>query len=357
MKVCVLGDGLTGLTLAKSLVNLGISVDLFLNKELKNINKTRSIGISHSNLEFFKRNILDIEKISWNIKKIEIFNSKSKDKKLFNFEKNNQTLFSMVRNHELQNLLIMNLKKSKLFKIQKKSNLKKIRYDYYKLIINCDLNNFVTKKFFSKKIKKNYNANAYTTIINHKKLSKNNIAKQFFTERGPLAFLPLSQYETSIVYSASGRQDVNLKNVIKIFNTEYSIRKINKISSFDLKSINLRSYYYKNILAFGDLLHKIHPLAGQGFNMTLRDIKELLYLIKFKMRHGLDLDTSICKDFEKRNRHKNYFFTSGIDFIYEFFKFENKIKNNLISKSIKFIVNNKYTNKFLIKFADEGLRI
>ena len=35
-----------------------------------------------------------------------------------------------------------------------------------------------------------------------------------------------------------------------------------------------------NILAFGDLLHKIHPLAGQGFNMTIRDIKVLLEIIK-----------------------------------------------------------------------------
>ena len=36
---------------------------------------------------------------------------------------------------------------------------------------------------------------------------------------------------------------------------------------------------FKNILSFGDALHKIHPLAGQGFNMTVRDAKILSDLI------------------------------------------------------------------------------
>ena len=50
----------------------------------------------------------------------------------------------------------------------------------------------------------------------------------------------------------------------------------------ELKSLNLKSYYYKNVLAFGDILHKIHPLAGQGFNMTIRDIKLFLEIVKRK---------------------------------------------------------------------------
>ena len=48
-----------------------------------------------------------------------------------------------------------------------------------------------------------------------------------------------------------------------------------------------------NILAFGDLLHTIHPLAGQGFNMTIRDVKILLNIIKNKVEVGLPLDKSI----------------------------------------------------------------
>ena len=55
---------------------------------------------------------------------------------------------------------------------------------------------------------------------------------------------------------------------------------MDKIDSFELKALNLRSYYHKNILAFGDLLHKVHPLAGQGYNMTIRDIMVITKIIK-----------------------------------------------------------------------------
>ena len=64
-----------------------------------------------------------------------------------------------------------------------------------------------------------------------------------------------------------------------------------------MKSSNLRKYYKDNILAFGDLLHKIHPLAGQGYNMSIRDIKILSNLINKKIDLGLDIDSSICREF------------------------------------------------------------
>ena len=80
-----------------------------------------------------------------------------------------------------------------------------------------------------------------------------------------------------------------MNNLIKKYNPIYSIKKINTWSNFKLKSSSLRNYYKDNILAFGDLLHKIHPLAGQGFNMSLRDIRLLSDLIDNKINLGLDL--------------------------------------------------------------------
>ena len=53
-------------------------------------------------------------------------------------------------------------------------------------------------------MKKNYNSYAYTTILDHKKNLKNNTAIQIFTNKGPLAFLPISEFKTSIVYSVRG---------------------------------------------------------------------------------------------------------------------------------------------------------
>ena len=126
-------------------------------------------------------------------------------------------------------------------------------------------------------------------------------------------------------------------------------------STIRLSSSNLRTYYYKNILAFGDLLHKIHPLAGQGFNMILRDTKTIINFIKFRKENGLALDTSVCIDFEKKTKKRNYLFSNGIDVIYEFFAFESKINNGVLSRAVKYFGNNKSINNFFKKIADNGL--
>ena len=80
-------------------------------------------------------------------------------------------------------------------------------------------------------------------------------------------------------------------------------------------------------------------------------------MIKFKNDHGLDLDNSICLDFEKNTKSKNYIFSYGIDLIYELFNFENKINNNTFNNSLKFLGKNKTVNNYFIKFADNGIVI
>ena len=354
MKVCILGNNLVSLVLAKTLVNQGIFVDFFFKHKKTNLNKTSTLGISKSNIDFFNKNILDIKKLLWKINRIEIYSDNLKNEKLINFDNKNDYLFSIVKNSELQKYLLSNIKENKIIKFKKNFSHHNLIKNDYNLIFNCDYNNSISKKYFFKKIEKNYNSYAYTTIIKHKKLT-NNIAKQIFTKKGPLAFLPVSNTETSIVFSVRNEKNMNLKDYIKKYNSKYSIIKIDKITKFELKSSNLRSYYNKNILAFGDMLHRLHPLAGQGFNMSLRDIKEILKIIKKRLDNGLELDKSVLIDFEKKVRHKNYIFSNGIDFIYEFFKLESKIRSNVLSKFIQLLSKNKITNKFLINSADKGM--
>ena len=116
----------------------------------------------------------------------------------------------------------------------------------------------------------------------------------------------------------------------------------------------MRSYYHDKILAFGDLLHRIHPLAGQGFNMTIRDIKILLQIIQKKIDLGLPINSSVNQEFQKNTKHKNFIFSNGIDFIYEFFNYESKAKNNFLLNSLKYIGSKNSINNILKKFADKG---
>ena len=355
MKVCILGNSLSSLSLAKALVNKNIYVDIIAKKKLKTPDFTRTIGITKTNAEFYNKFIINTDKIIWKINQIHIFSENLKKEKLLNFE-NNNSLFYILKNANLFEIIKKSLSKNKYFKI--------VNYDdnlnyskNYNLVINSDYSDQISKKYFSKKIQKKYNSNAYTTVIKHKAID-NNIATQIFTKIGPLAFLPISKNETSIVYSIYGTSYKKIENIyhlIKEYNPKYKIEKIEKIKYFELKSLSLRSYYSENILAFGDLLHRIHPLAGQGFNMTIRDIKILLDIIISKQSLGLPFDSSICEEFEKKSRHKNFIFASGIDFVYEFFNFERKIKNNTLSKSIQLIGNNPSINKFFTRIADKGL--
>ena len=356
MRVCILGGNLSSLTLAKALVNQKIFVDVFGYFKSNSLNQTRTLGISKSNVDFFNKNIININKIIWKIKRIEILSDKLKNKKMINFNASSEYLFSIVSNYKLYNILKISLEKNKYFK-NKNLNLKKNFIEEYDLVINTDYSNSITKKYFSKNIVKKYNSYAFTTVIHHKRIL-NNTATQIFTKNGPLAFLPISENKTSIVYSAhnfENKKNKNIKELIQNNNLKYKIKKIEKISFVELKGANLRSYYHKNILAFGDLLHKIHPLAGQGFNMTIRDIKNLILIINNKMALGLPLDYSVNSEFEKKFKDKNFIFSSGINFIHEFFNLERKTKNTFISKSVHFLGQNFKINKMFVKIADEGL--
>ena len=356
MKVGIIGNGLSSLALARALVNQNIRVDLIAEKKIKKINISRTIGISKANVEFFNNSIINIEKIIWKLKKIEIFTDNLHKEKLINFENQNQELFSILKNNVLFELLNKSLSKSKYFKrINIYKNLNFI--NNYNLVINTDSSNNIAKKYFSKKIIKKYNCIAYTTIIKHEKIV-NDIATQIFTKRGPLAFLPVSKNETSIVYSVFNPEDKSkdiIKHLIEKYNFKYKFKKIGKIDSTKLQSLSLRSYYHKNILAFGDLLHRIHPLAGQGFNMTIRDIKLFLRIIKNKHDLGLPIDSSVNYEFENNSKYKNYIFLNGIDLINEFFNLERKTKNKFLSKTVKTIAKNSFVNKTLINFADKGI--
>jgi 2-octaprenyl-6-methoxyphenol hydroxylase len=365
MNVCIIGDGLTSLSLAKNLINKKINVHIYQKRIINNLASTRTIGMSKNNLEFFKKEIYELpKKITWEIKQIEIYSEKLKKNKILNFENNNKNLFYMIKNDEFYKSLNKALLKNKFFKkkLIKNENFyeKLLKENKYNLIINCDQGNLLSKKYFSQKIDKDYKNVAYTTILEHKKL-ENNSAIQVFTKLGPVAFLPISNTKTSVVCSIDTKNknynNNEILDLIKKNNPKFKIKKILEFSSFKLRSSNLRKYYHNNILAFGDLLHRIHPLAGQGFNMTIRDIKDLSEIIQNKIDLGLEVDAYALDEFQKKTKNKHFIFSSGIDFVYQLFNFDKDTKGKKVNKILKYLGSDKRFIDLFIKFADKGLNI
>ena len=362
MKICIIGSGLTALVLAKNLLKNNFIVHLYCKNYENQSNSVRSLGISADNLIFLNKNVEGLNNLAMSIDKIEIFTENNLNNQILNFSEENKRQFYIFKYFKIYNLFKKNLIKSKNFNVFKKINiqnlnLKKVSKEY-DIVIDTVLSNKIGNRFFYNKVKKKYHAKAFTTIIKHSRL-KNNIARQIFTKRGPIAYLPLSQYETSVVYSIKRKEpmDYNIsavKEYINYYNKFYSIKSFEKFESFDLKLSLLKNYHFKNILAFGDALHNIHPLAGQGFNMTIRDIKNLIKTFDKKTSLGLPVDETCLRDFENNFKYKNFLFANGLDLIYEFFKFENKIPK-VFSKNFFDIVNrNSYLKNLSSKIANKG---
>ena len=347
MKICLLGNNLTNLVLANILIKKKINVDIISqSKQPLSKNTVRTIAISNKNHEFLRQNIKGFSNLGWPTEKIKIYSAKNKSSELFEFKNKNQSNFFLLKYSVLYNLM----KKNKFLKFIyiKNYNLNDIKKRDYNLIINSEQNNPITKKYFQKKIEKNYKSLAHTAIIDHKKI-ENKIASQIFTKNGPLAFLPLSKNQTSIVFSNNSTKLMDKLSLLKIinkYNHQYVITKISDVESVGIKFLVLRDYFFKNILSFGDLIHKVHPLAGQGFNMTIRDIKSLSNILEENIKLGIEDGEIIAENFQKINKHINFMYGLGIDTINSFFKFDNKLKNNLSGPLFKILKGNKFLNKY-----------
>lgn len=359
MKICILGGGLTSLVLARSLSSCISKIDIIIKKHKKSTNTLRTIGISDKNVEFLLKLFPEILSIGNGIKKIEIINDNNEN--ILNFGNNRKSLFFMFKNEDLFKMVKKTVDSNENIKIKSTKqlpsyhDLKKHNYD---LIIDTNLDSDSSNKYFYKKINKDYFGSAYINIIKHKKI-KNNVARQTFTKFGPLAFLPISPDLTSIVYSINNNEDkfvkqIELEKLVKSYNNFYEILSFKNFEKFNLKFSLLKEYYQENILAFGDKLHKIHPLAGQGFNMIIRDIKLLTEIFENKIKIGLYIDPSDLKEFQNKSRYKNVLFATGIDLIHEFFLIEKKIPKKISKKIFNLLDGNKNINNYFTNIANKG---
>ena len=127
---------------------------------------------------------------------------------------------------------------------------------------------------------------------------------------------------------------------------------ITNIQSYPLTLSLKRTYYKDNALILGEGLHTIHPVAGQGFNLVMRDIKKLKEVLKYYTGLGISIKSSpALEDFSDHRKSENIITGLGIDLTLNFFK-QNKLlepfkeiilknvsKNNKLKKISKFISN------------------
>jgi 2-polyprenyl-6-methoxyphenol hydroxylase-like FAD-dependent oxidoreductase len=253
------------------------------------------------------------------------------------------------------------IKKKKIKVIQK--NITKLNdLNAYDLKILClGRSSKIYQNIINKRsIDKDYREMALTGYINHN--LKNVNTSQFFLKEGPLAILPFSKNSFSFVWSVKKEFiKKNIKSIIKLKICE--ILKIKKkINIYNIKSypliLNLKRTYYKDdVLILGEGLHTVHPLAGQGFNLVMRDIKKLKEVLKYYTGLGISIkSSSALEDFSGHRKSENIITGLGIDLTHNFFK-----QNRLLEPFKEIILKNFSKNKTLKKISklisNQGLSI
>ncbi len=169
------------------------------------------------------------------------------------------------------------------------------------LLVAADGNNSQVMKMLSiGSSRKEYGQSALITNVTPGK-KHNNVAYERFTDTGPLAFLPMSQNRCSVVWTLSPEQAEALKALDKTDFLQqlqqrfgFRLGEIKKVGQRHIYPLFLQSATQMvsgRVAIIGNAAHSVHPVAGQGFNLALRDVALLSELIVDNYRATGDIGT------------------------------------------------------------------
>ena len=238
---------------------------------------------------------------------------------------------------------IHNLLNTKTLEINQK------KYKFKKIILctgkNFELPSLIKKSTFKSKHK------SYVGFFHHTK-NHNNIAYEIFTKEGPLAVLPspsLNQKKSTFIFSThKNLENKDFKNIILNFfqNTHGQIKLNNKISDFNLFPHLSQSVDHEYIL-MGDILRSIHPVAGQGWNLGIKDIQTLCNLLDLKKITDEDFNQIYAS--RRAIESTSYLaFTSLINSLYDS---DNRLANLIIKFGYQSLQNIGFLRKYFIQQA------
>ena len=350
----IIGAGLIGCLAALELIKKNFKV-LVIDRNENVFSDNRTLAVNANSTDFLNSLGLwkNLQSKSEPIKKIYISDYINHKKITFNYE--SEFMGSVIYNKDL--LLNarkkLKFKKSILFNINlpitslKKDNpiyIDKKLYRFKKIILSAgkNFNDDVIQK-----ISFNQGHQSFVGFFKHSK-NHNNFAYEVFTNSGPLAVLPAPHKDklfSTFIYSSKIKiSNSDLKKLIrKNFSPSHGLINFEKEISFFKLSPHLSYSTNKNFLILGDNLRSIHPVAGQGWNLGIKDIQTLSRALDKYSLDDLILDEIY---FSRRNVESAIYlnFTSLLNFLYED---RNSIKKSIVKLGFQIVNITPIKNVFI----------
>ena len=367
--ITVIGNGLISKLIVATLSNHSfnicrISAKSFQNKQ-NQIYSIREDSFNYlRHLKLFKVNsFFDIEKMS-----------------LFFGEANEFVLESYIDFQKILRIIDQDTLEKSLDKIIEKKEIDFYHYDdieiisdneikahqgnqsidiYSKLFLVSDgKKSIVRKKLFGKDQEIKFNQKAVTATFYAKNVKT--VAYQWFKSSGILALIPISKNEVSMVLSYPKENNITNPGLYlnNFFKTELNLVCGNQdfkdiqFNNFEL-SYTKPIFFKNNFVFFGDSCQAIHPLAGQGLNLGIKDVSVFSELIKEKTLQNINLkklmyDYRINRIFERVFFHK-------LTYSIAYLNFKNNILfEKLSSVFLKVFAQSNYFKQKLINIANGG---
>ena len=217
------------------------------------------------------------------------------------------------------------------------------------VLLNSLKINFIQQDFFQ-----------HALSVTVKGILKNkNCAFQYFTHDGPLAILPYLANEASIVWSIKSNSELLKKNESEI-NDEIISRIINTIDNPEITSIEKHKLNFNfakkltdnNTVLLGNIAHNIHPIAGQGLNLSIKDIALFTKTVsKFKKIGYEFYDQNLLKKFDSERKLDNAAYSFGTFTLEGILSSKNKYINLLARNGLWLTERSRTLKNIFIKSA------
>jgi 2-octaprenylphenol hydroxylase len=206
-----------------------------------------------------------------------------------------------------------------------------------------------------------YNHQAIVATVTTE-LSHRESARQCFLDSGPLAFLPLHDNHSSIVWSCSAKRFDELNRLddaafslalTKAFEHRLGNTKlVSRRSTFPLINQHASHYIAPRTALLGDAAHTIHPLAGLGANLGFADAATIAEIVKNAQDTGIDIGIpSVLRRYERRQKTENRLTSHAIDLIGWFFNLNSPSITNIRNIGLNITNKSNYLKNMLINQA------